>query len=998
MPLHLVTGPANSGKAGRLLREHRARLDEDAVLVVPTRGDVERAELELASAGAVFGARVLSFDGLVTRLAERLGVAGAPVATPLQRELLMAAALRAAPLGPASSRRGLRRSALRVVTELERAGVEPAAFSDGLARWAAAGRVAHDPPHGPGARDPRLPPAPATPADQRLAPAPHVLDLGALYAAYRSRLDAAGLVDREVLARRTVDALRAAPSRLEPAPVFVHGFDDFTELELDLLEALAGPVGAAVTVSLPFEPGREAFRAVAPVAARLLGMAASHEHLEPSAAHYAAASRAALHHLERRLFEPSVEPVDPGNAVLLLEPGGERAEVELVGARVRGLLDAGTPAGDVAVVFRDPAAVTPLVERVFEAYGIPWAAGPPAELGHTALGRGLLALLRASGEDGGAGDVLAHLRAPGSLRRPELADRLEARLRRDGTGAAHDAAARWEELAWPLDDRRALAEARGSLPELLTALGRALERAWAAPRRREAPVLGAEELEDARAYAAARAALDDIAALGEDAGLDRHGVHDLLATLRVDSEGRPALDAVQLASPEGVRARRFGAVFVCGLREGEFPRAGAPEPLLPDDERRALAATSGVRLPMRADDLERERYLFYVCASRAEGLLALSVPTCDEEGAPLAPSPLLDEVGPLFAPTLAERSVVRSLAEVTWDEHEAPSRLERERALAAAAPRPRADPPAALAHPEVLEHLAARPAFSAGALEVYGDCPVRWLVERVLRADALEPDPEALVRGSFAHDVLERTYRRLAERTGSARVTPDSLPEAERLLAEALEERAPAHRISPSASRAAPALHRLEADLVRHLRREAATPGPFEPAELELSFGMEEDDDAHPALDLGDEVRIRGRIDRVDTWGTKAVVRDYKTGRRAHPGASWEGDGRLQAPLYLLAVRQILGLEPAGALYVPLAGDDKPRGAWLDELEDELGPGLVAGDRTSRERLDEHLETARRTARELAGRVRAGDVRPTPATCHPRGGGCAYPSICREEG
>ena len=118
--------------------------------------------------------------------------------------------------------------------------------------------------------------------------------------------------------------------------------------------------------------------------------------------------------------------------------------------------------------------------------------------------------------------MLAHLRAPGTLRRPELADRLEARLRRDGAGAAHDAAARWEELAWPLDDRRALAEAGGSLPRLVIALGRALERAWAAPRRREAAVLGAEELRGRpRVRRRPRAALDDLAALGEDAGLDR---------------------------------------------------------------------------------------------------------------------------------------------------------------------------------------------------------------------------------------------------------------------------------------------------------------------------------------------------------------------------------------------------------------------------------------------------------------------------------------------
>ena len=39
-------------------------------------------------------------------------------------------------------------------------------------------------------------------------------------------------------------------------------------------------------------------------------------------------------------------------------------------------------------------------------------------------------------------------------------------------------------------------------------------------------------------------------------------------------------------------------------------------------------------LPLREDQLDRERYLFYVCASRAERLLVLSSRTSDEEGTP----------------------------------------------------------------------------------------------------------------------------------------------------------------------------------------------------------------------------------------------------------------------------------------------------------------------------------------------------------------------------
>ncbi len=42
--------------------------------------------------------------------------------------------------------------------------------------------------------------------------------------------------------------------------------------------------------------------------------------------------------------------------------------------------------------------------------------------------------------------------------------------------------------------------------------------------------------------------------------------------------------------------------------------------------------------------------------------------------------------------------------------------------------------------------------LSAGALESYADCPVKWLVERELRPEPLEPEAEPLARGSLMHD------------------------------------------------------------------------------------------------------------------------------------------------------------------------------------------------------------------------------------------------------
>ena len=143
---------------------------------------------------------------------------------------------------------------------------------------------------------------------------------------------------------------------------------------------------ARVTVSLTYEPGRTAFAGRAATFAALAPLADEHRRLAPRAEYYAPASRRALSHLERSLFEPDASREDPGGAVRLLEGGGERAELELVAREIARLLGEGTPAEEIAVVVRASPAGADLLEEVFLAAGIPVrAAATQAVLRH--LGR-----------------------------------------------------------------------------------------------------------------------------------------------------------------------------------------------------------------------------------------------------------------------------------------------------------------------------------------------------------------------------------------------------------------------------------------------------------------------------------------------------------------------------------------------------------------------------------------------------------------------------------
>ncbi len=912
------------------------------MLVVPTAADQAHYARELARAGLVFGTEVTTFPWLMRDLARAAGLRARPLGRLARRQLVHRAikdvrltALKASAVGP-----GFPEALGDLFAELQRSLAGPARFRQAINQW---------------------PDAPA-----------HAQELAQLYSAYHARLDALEAVDLDGLTHRALDQARTA---WDGRPLFLYGFDELLPTQLDLVETLTRHTDTEITVAVTYEPGRAAMAGSATTVELLKPLAREHIALEPRSEHYAQAARNALHHLERRLFEDDPGTVTPNGAVRLLEAGGERAEAELVGASVLELLRDGMAAEDIAVLVRGRAP-TELFAQVFETYGIPVAYERRTPFAHTRLGTGVLAYARAA-LGGSANDVVTWLRTPGKLDPPDLADRLEVQVRRHEARTAADARWLWNKLGG-----RELTE----LDELNaeTFLARLLQEAeeiWTAPHVRSADVLTPAAENDARAARALRSAVGELTRLAEAdpelAGTPRE-LLQALATVEVRdgdtaAEGMPG---VLLTDPLNIRARRFSAVFVCGLQEGELPQRPVPEPFLDDGSRIGLAMASGLALPRHEDTLARERSLFYACVSRPEEALFLSFRSSDEEGAPQQPSPFLDDVRALFTDELWTQRGRRLLAEITWTPAEAPTPHELRRAYAAVEEQPA---PAALAAPadaSVLALLAARDRESARGLETFAGCPVKWMIEHVLRPQAVDPDPEPMKRGSLGHAVLERTLRGLKERTGSGRLAPETLDEALNELRTAIRELSAAARTV--AGRAA--ARALEVDLDRYIRHEAANGAGYEPTQLEWSF-----DDF-----MIDGVAVSGRVDRVDTRGTSAIVRDYK-GRTVHAGARWAEDGKIQAALYALAVRERFGVQIAGALYQPIGtADQRPRGIVRDDI-----PGrYVNGDVGDDEQLEARLEESRAIAAQAAADLRAGRITPCPDRCA-YNGGCAHPGICR---
>jgi RecB family exonuclease len=310
----------------------------------------------------------------------------------------------------------------------------------------------------------------------------------------------------------------------------------------------------------------------------------------------------------------------------------------------------------------------------------------------------------------------------------------------------------------------------------------------------------------------------------------------------------------------------------------------------------------------------------------------------------------------------------------------------------------------------MLADLRVRP-WSASSLELWIACPSRWFVERLLRPDTPEPDPEPLARGGLAHAALADTLEGLREHTGSARLIPARLGLARELLNEALARHEPEFPLSARTERVPGARRRLQADLERYLRHACEQNSPLEPHWLEVEFGFDTDGgggtDAGggggsdggdrtgrlPGLDLGGGVVLRGRIDRIDVGPCdEAIVYDYK-GASVTPAARWLADGKVQLALYMRAAERLLGLRVVGGMYQPLSGGDLRARGVLD-----AGAGVqlecVRTDLMDGAELDALLEEAVELARTAAAQALAGAIEARPRTCA-YGGGCEYPAICR---
>lgn len=493
--------------------------------------------------------------------------------------------------------------------------------------------------------------------------------------------------------------------------------------------------------------------------------------------------------------------------------------------------------------------------------------------------------------------------------------------------------------------------------------------------------------------------------------------------------------AVQVGELADVAPQTFDHLLVAGLLEGELPAFRPEDSLLSDDDRRLLERLGDRPLWPQAQHATDAEPLKLAVALAHTSAVHLFWPLADEEGRPIARSPFVDEImhaaawseQPLPRPNPDQKPAVQ-LAELWQQSQRRPAllssltlrdrrraarilslvQIEEQRTRFFGATFANAEAAGLHSHPFVgrlldegligvlQPRLPGSPShpLSASVLEDYARCPFRFFARRVLQ---IRPEGEGgeeldpLASGRLHHAVLEVFFQdRQSSGCLPVRANEDDRTALDGAIEQVVSDFVRREHVGHLALLKV-RLGRLRTELwrlIEHEAKEPPEPGCL-PALFEWKFGplaiaSANGDDHKMAL------HIHGIIDRVDLGDGKALVLDYKAGRRERYQSQLNEQllkTSFQLPLYVAALRADPKLNADKPLHSVVARYYSLRqGRVTSPLDD---PTMTTLDPAERRRNPDG--NVAEVAYHLWRRLRDGDFAVTPRTCE----GCGLESVCR---
>ena len=643
-------------------------------------------------------------------------------------------------------------------------------------------------------------------------------------------------------------------------------------------------------------------------------------------------------------------------------------EVEDIARRI---LATGRPFHECGVVVRTPEVYGPLIQEVFERFGIPFRMRVPLPLARHGVVSYLRDLLRCVVEGFDEQATLALVRqqwSPAGL--TQDADEFDFEARKRLPGGRLDfllrEAARFPKVYSFLDDLRSLSgwtRERQPASVWKDRVCRVREKFVRLPHVTDG--LGAPQVLEMRRTARALISFEQAAeqAIGIWSDSEEITFADYVQGLDLvlSKTPLPEIDGrrnvVHVLTVYEARQWELPVVFVCGLVEKQFPRHYSQNLFFPDADRRRMRS-SGIALRTVDDREEEEQLLFRVATTRATDFLFLTYPESNEADPVNVRSFLIEP--PKEDDVVAPEVRVNQRPAAFDEPHQ--ENLEAE---------------------DIRDSMATRHAhFRPTAIETYLKCPYLFFGKHTLKLEGPPEPPEwrinSLLSGSIVHETLQRWGD-----------TPET-PIAE-VLSEVFDGICDRHAIQPT-FRTAVTFNNLRADLERFAREEASRGGGDVRERLfetKVEFVVE--------VPEGEPFQLNGRIDRYELFQQNlAVVVDYKYSSKGGMDklATAHEEGRLvQGALYLLGLEQARGVKPGGIRYWGLRGDTT-RVGWISaELAGEPLEGREQP--VSPDDLRQILERARSTTAQAIEEIRSGRMEAAPYDLDPCRRYCELRDVCR---
>lgn len=431
-------------------------------------------------------------------------------------------------------------------------------------------------------------------------------------------------------------------------------------------------------------------------------------------------------------------------------------------------------------------------------------------------------------------------------------------------------------------------------------------------------------------------------------------------------------EGIQILSPEQIIGLKFEKIYAAGMIEGDFPAELRPDWLIKEEERKKLneAGCSFDTIDSRLED--EQRCLKFLLASSPTG--CFSYPAVLEDNSSSLMSSYIEDI---LYDLKAEVKDVR-----LEDTHTVREFKNCRKNLGIISENTR----------KILSKRFYKEPFSAASLNMYGECPYKFFLARVIGLAVPDEEGEytAVSRGSVIHKILEIFFKNHKGILESIK-----LEEYENEIISLTESVMENSGVNENFSH--PLLFEIEKNeiaksITNYVSWHAASRGDFKPIFFELGFGYKK----NFFLDFAPDILLSGKIDRIDEDAQqRLLIIDYKSG--STPDIKEIEDGtNLQMPIYILAAEHIFKKPVVGGAFVSVK-----KGA-IDNfiVKDRDLPFISKRQKKgilTQEEWETIMEKTKDTVRAYADNIREGKFPAEPKKC-PKiqnyGSFCDFTQIC----